>query len=98
MSVAIYIGDEVSAGGYQLAGLRVHSPQAGQYRKAINRARDEAELVLVSAEIASHIPDEIMEGYLAAEHPAMVVVPDLRSRTLMMDLATRLRRQLGVLE
>lgn len=98
MSVLVYIGDEVSAGGYRLAGLRVHSPQPGQYLEAIERARNEAELVLVSAEIASHIPAEIMDGYLAAEHPAMVVVPDLRSRTPMMDLTTRLRRQLGVLE
>lgn len=98
MSVVIYIGDEVSAAGYRLAGARVDSPEQARYLEAIDRARKDAELVLLSADIATRIPQDVLDDYLTAEQPAMVVVPDLRGRTAMPDLATNLRRQLGVLE
>lgn len=98
MSAPIYIGDEVSAAGFRLAGMQVCVPRANEYLQLLARACDEAELILISADVARHIPTEDLDRYLALVEPSVVVVPDVRGRSPMQDLSTRLRRQLGVLE
>ena len=55
-------------------------------------------LVLISAEIAQRLPPDQLDACLARITPPVVIVPDVRGYTPVPDLATRLRRQLGVLE
>jgi len=98
MSLPIYIGDEVSAAGFRLAGLRVRIPEEGEYRQALDWAMDQGPLVLISAAIASEIPALELDSYLSSVSPAVVIVPDVHRNVPMPDLSTRLRRQLGVQE
>ena len=98
MSVPVYIGDEVSASGYRLAGLRVRVPERDDLPAVLAAACEEAPLVLLSADIARQLPDRQLENLLAGIAPPVVVVPDVRGRAKLDDLATRMRRQLGVLE
>ena len=98
MPVTVYIGDEVSASGYRLAGLRVRVPGAGQALAAVTAACEEAPLVLLSAAVAQQLPAADLEHLLARVAPAVVVVPDVRGRGRPENLANRLRKQLGVLE
>ncbi len=98
MSAPVYIGDEVSASGYRLAGLRVRVPAADRVMDAVNAACDEAPLVLISAALAQQLPAAQLQPLLARITPLVVVVPDVRGRGRLVDLATRLRQQLGVLE
>jgi vacuolar-type H+-ATPase subunit F/Vma7 len=98
MTTPIYIGDEVSAAGFRLAGLRIRVPAEGEYQQALDWAMGQGPLVLVSTTVASRISPRVLDGYLSRTSPAVVVVPDVHGETPMLDLPTRLRKQLGVQE
>lgn len=96
MAAPIYLGDEVSAAGYALAGLRVAIPERGAEAAALAQARHEAPVVLVSAAIAARVPDGELRAALAAIAPLTLIVPDLTGEAAMPDVALRLRRELGL--
>ncbi|MEA1888910.1 MAG: V-type ATP synthase subunit F [Pseudomonadota bacterium] len=98
MTTPIYIGDEVSAAGFRLAGLRIRVPAEGEYQQALEWAMDQGPLVLVSTTVANRISPRLLDSYLSRISPAVVVVPDVHGKTPMLDLSNRLRRQLGVQE
>ena len=96
--VPVYIGDEVSACGYRLAGLETHVPADNNLPDELDSIIRDAALVLLSAGIAGRLPDDQRERLLARVKPPVVVVPDVRGHAQLADMATRLRKQLGVLE
>ena len=98
MSLPVYIGDEVEAAGYRLAGLEVRVPFREQLLALIRTACEQAPLVLIGAATARDIPPAELDRLLAQVTPPVVIVPDVRRRAGLPDLATRLRGQLGVLE
>jgi vacuolar-type H+-ATPase subunit F/Vma7 len=98
MNVPVYIGDEVSAAGYRLAGLQVRVPAADEVAAVIETVCSQASLVLLGSDFASRMPRQQLDELLSRVEPAVVVVPDIRARTPLPDLAHRLRTQLGVLE
>jgi vacuolar-type H+-ATPase subunit F/Vma7 len=98
MKAPVYIGDEVSAAGYRLAGLQVHVPPADAVLEAVEVACDGAPLVLLGSDLASRVPAQQLDELLSRLQPAVVVVPDIRGRAGLPDMARRLRKQLGVLE
>ena len=96
MAVPVYLGDEVSAAGYRLAGALVRTPAAGEETAALAWARAQAPLVLVSAPVAAGIAAGALRAALAALAPLVLIVPDLRGDVPLPDLAARLRAQLGL--
>jgi vacuolar-type H+-ATPase subunit F/Vma7 len=96
MATPVYVGDEVTAAGFGLAGLRVRVPERGDEARALASARAEAPLVLVSATVAARIATDELRAALAALTPLVLVVPDLDRATPLPDLALRLRKQLGL--
>jgi vacuolar-type H+-ATPase subunit F/Vma7 len=97
-SPPVFIGDEASAAGYRLAGLQVRVASAQTVLAEVQAASEQAPLVLISSELAGHLPGPERERLLARREPLLLVVPDVRGRAPLMDLASQLRRQLGVLE
>jgi vacuolar-type H+-ATPase subunit F/Vma7 len=98
LHVPAYIGDEVEAAGYRLAGLAVYVARREDLRALIRSACEQAPLVLIGAASARELPAAELDRLLASVTPPVVVVPDVRQRAGLPDLATRLRGQLGVLE
>jgi vacuolar-type H+-ATPase subunit F/Vma7 len=96
VAAPVYLGDEVSAAGYRLAGLRTRVPERGGEAAALSVARAEAPLVLVSATVAARIADDALRDAQIALTPLVLVVPDLAAGALVPDLAARLRKQLGL--
>lgn len=96
MKLAVYLGDEVSAAGYRLAGVDARVPERGREADALLRARSETALVLISATVASRLPADMLRGALRALAPLAVVVPDLQGETPLPDVAKRLRAELGL--
>ena len=96
MSAPAYLGDEVTAAGYRLAGARVRVPRRGEEAAALAAACAEAPLVLVSAAVAVRIPESSLKSALAALVPLVLVVPDPVDDTPVPDVAARLRRELGL--
>jgi vacuolar-type H+-ATPase subunit F/Vma7 len=96
MAAPYYVGDEVSAAGWRLAGAQVAVPEPGAEAAALAAARATAPLVVVSAAIAARIPEAQLRAALAALAPPTLIVPDLAGEAAVPDVAARLRRQLGL--
>jgi vacuolar-type H+-ATPase subunit F/Vma7 len=96
MGAPIYLGDEVSAAGYRLAGALVRTPRAGEEAAALAWARSHSPLVLVSTAVAAGIAEVVLREAASAPAPLVLIVPDLQGEVPLPDLATRLRAQLGL--
>ncbi len=96
MAAPVYLGDEVSAAGYRLAGAVVRTPRAGEETAALAWARSRAPLVLVSAAVAAGVGDGVLRAALSALAPLVLIVPDFHGEAPLPDLAARLRGQLGL--
>jgi vacuolar-type H+-ATPase subunit F/Vma7 len=96
MRPPIYLGDEVTAAGYRLAGVQVRVPAPHEASAALEEARGMASMVLVSAAVAVHVDAAQLRAALAALQPLVLIVPDAQGEVARPDLAARLRSQLGM--
>lgn len=98
MGTAVFLGDELTAAGFRLTGIDTVVPEPEAAGEALQTARKQAALVIMTAELARHVPADELEAALMAEAPALAVIPDILFRTPVPDLAKRLRRALGIEE
>jgi vacuolar-type H+-ATPase subunit F/Vma7 len=98
MTLCAFIGDEVSAAGFRLAGVEVHVPAAGELPGLFARLRGRTDLILMTAEAAQGLSEDTLRGALAAGRPLVLVIPDVRGRMAPPDVSAALRRQLGMAE
>jgi vacuolar-type H+-ATPase subunit F/Vma7 len=96
MATVVFIGDEVAAAGFRLAGAQVLVPQAGAEEQALASARAVADVILIGAETAVHLPRAVLSDAAAARSPMVFVVPDVRGRVTLPDPVASLYGQLGV--
>jgi vacuolar-type H+-ATPase subunit F/Vma7 len=94
----IFLGDEASAAGYRLAGVDARVVAAGCEAAELANARAAAPLVLVAASVAARTPEPLVRAACAAVAPLVAIVPDVGGDGALPDLATRLRRQLGLVD
>ena len=98
MTAPVFIGDEVTAAGFRLAGVRIRTPSAEDLPAVLVWAQRNASLILITAECVALLDSEQQTGLVSQLEPPVVVIPDIRVKTPIQDLATQLRSQLGVLE
>ena len=98
MGSVIFIGDELTAAGFRLTGITTQVPEPDAAADALRAARDTAALVIMTADLARHVPASELEAALIAEAPALAIIPDVRMRAPLPNLAKRLRRTLGIEE
>jgi vacuolar-type H+-ATPase subunit F/Vma7 len=96
MGATVFIGDELTATGYRLAGADVMTPSPAETATAFARACADARLVIVTAEFARRIPSADLDTAIVAETPIVTVVPDILGRTAPPDPVRRLRSTLGI--
>ncbi len=96
MSAPVFIGDELTAAGYRLAGAVTRTPAAGEEASLLQWARDSSDLVLISAVCAARIPRAILQPWLAAPQPLLLVVCDARGEMEMPDSGARIQALLGL--
>ena len=98
MQRPVYFGDEASAAGYRLAGVDVFTPDCSELPGALQAASREASFVMISARLIQCLSDAELEQLLSSASPPVMVVPDVSGNVALPDLATSLRRGLGLLE
>lgn len=98
MRPPVFIGDPVTAAGYRLAGARIEVPAPGTEAAALERARGDSDLVLITAEAAARIPAKSLGQAVRSQDCLVLVVRDARSRVAPPDQTGTLRRQLGLTE
>jgi len=96
MGQAIFIGDELSAAGFRLTGIATLVPKPETVGEAFAEARSRGSLIIVTAEMAQHIPAPQLEAAMLAETPTIAVIPDVLFNALPTDLTRRLRSVLGI--
>lgn len=98
MGLCAFIGDEVSAAGFRLAGIDVHMPEPRQTAPLFQRLLGEAEILLITAEAAAEVPEETLRRAIVTERPLVLVIADVRGHREPPDIAAALRRHLGMAE
>jgi vacuolar-type H+-ATPase subunit F/Vma7 len=98
MPLCAFMGDEVSAAGFRLAGVDAHVPSRAEAPELFQRLAGEAELIVLTAEVAGWLPQDQLRKLLVADRPLVTVIPDVRGRVQAPDLSGRLKRQLGMAE
>lgn len=94
----VFIGDEVSAAGFRLAGVRIRTPVREELPTIIKWANKNTSLILITQEYLNQLDNTQQQQLVSQLDPPVAVVPDIQLKTPLIDLATRLRSRLGVLE
>lgn len=96
MSSIVFIGDEVSAAGYRLAGVEVFSPDADDVAQAFTTACKTADAVFITAEFANHVPQARLDRMVEAITPLVMVVEDARGAVHAQTIEDRVKLVLGL--
>jgi vacuolar-type H+-ATPase subunit F/Vma7 len=97
MGTPVVIADEITAAGYRLAGARTIVPDDPRsVVRDFDGALDSCELLLITAELARHVPADRLAEALLVARPLLVVVPDAGGRVEPPSLEHELRSALGV--
>lgn len=98
MAVAEFIGDEISAAGYRLCGIESHIADRKNALSLIRQACERSSLVLVGSGVLQYLQSQELDDLLVNIEPPVLVVPDIRGLHEMPDIASRINKQLGLLE
>jgi len=96
MQEVVFIGDELTATGYRLAGATALIVPPDEAADALRSAREEASLVLLAASHARRVGMAELDEALTSVHPITVLVDDILEREPPPDMDQLMRRALGV--
>lgn len=96
MQRPLFIGDELSAAGFRLPGVRIVTPEPGSLTEVFESALREAPLVIITTTLADALPGVRLPEAVKQAHPPVAVVPDATDTTPMPDMGRRVRLALGV--
>ena len=96
MTAVIFIGDEVTAQGFRLAGAATQMPAQGEVATAFADALRESELVLITAEAADRLDPDDLDRAVRDATPLVLVIPDAAMRTIPPDPAATVEQVLGI--
>jgi vacuolar-type H+-ATPase subunit F/Vma7 len=92
----VIISNEVNALGWRLAGAQPLIANERSVQKGLAEARCDADLVLITADLAKHLPDSVLNAALLAEKPLIAVIPGLPSCSEPPDLEQEVKHVLGM--
>ncbi len=96
MSLPVLISDRLTAAGFRLAGVRplVTAPEdaAAVFREALALKGP----IMITAELARHVPQAQLAKAIGAADPPVAVIPDIVRRAEPADMGAQVRRALGV--
>jgi vacuolar-type H+-ATPase subunit F/Vma7 len=95
-SKVVYLGDELTAAGFRLAGVSARVPPEGEETPWLQMAIKEAQVVLLGDRCAATISQSTLEAALALRSPLVMVIPAFDGSPAPGDPSVRVRRLLGV--
>ena len=94
MTDAVFIGDEITAAALRLTGVTALA--AGDVPRTFDTAVNEAELVIITADSARALDEELLRSAIRRADPLILVMPDGGNRYQPEDLDARIDRVLGI--
>jgi vacuolar-type H+-ATPase subunit F/Vma7 len=96
MTEAVFIGDEITAAAFRLTGVTPQEPAIGDLPRVFENAIADADLVIVAADYARSLDQEMLRSAIRRADPLVLVVPDGGNRYQPEDLDVRIDRVLGI--
>jgi vacuolar-type H+-ATPase subunit F/Vma7 len=96
VALPVFIGDEVSASGWRLAGVRTIVADRDAAAGAFDAVPADTELLLITAACAAGLHGERLAAAVRSGKPMVLVVPDAANRLLPPDLDDKVDRVLGI--
>lgn len=96
MTNAFFIGDELTAAGFRLAGAEGRTPAEADIAAAFAEALEKAELVLITSSSAALLDTGVLERAVRRASPMVLVVPGAVSGERPPDLGDAVERALGI--
>ncbi|MBT8082639.1 MAG: V-type ATP synthase subunit F [Gammaproteobacteria bacterium] len=96
MTAVIFIGDEVTAQGFRLAGAATQVPAHADVATAFADALRASGLVLITADAAGRLDADDLDLAVRRASPPVLVVPDAAMRTMPPDAAAIVEQALGI--
>ena len=90
------IADELNALGWRLAGAQTLISDERSVERCFAYARLRADLLLITADLAAHLPDAVLSAALLGAKPLTVVIATLPSGREPPDLAREVNHALGI--
>lgn len=93
----VFVGDELTAAGWRLAGLETRVPASGEAADCVDRVlRAGPALLLLGASVARALAPDALDELLRSIAPPVLVVGEAAAPGMPFDFAGRVRRELGV--
>lgn len=96
MAGQIFIGDELSAAGWRLAGMEVIVPVPGKAESVVRDVLTRADLLIMTALVAQELSPALLEKALTRSATLTHVVADIQGKQEPEDYAAKLRAQVGL--
>lgn len=93
---AVLIGDRLTGAGYRLAGVDLRLVDADGVADAFDAAREDADLVLITASLADGLLADTLDRAIRLATPPVQVIPSMTDPQNAPDVRRRVRRSLGV--
>lgn len=96
MQEILFIGDEVSAAAFRLAGVDTRVVAPDEAAGAVADEMPHRQVIMMTTELGQGLPGPMMERLLQSVEPVVVFLPDLPGRKGALNLEARARRELGI--
>lgn len=98
MAALGFIGDELTAVGFRLAGIRTESPPADAFPQAYAAMREDCELLILTEAYAAMLDPQQRARDETAASPLLLVIGDIAGQEDTRDVAAEVKRHLGIRE
>jgi vacuolar-type H+-ATPase subunit F/Vma7 len=92
----VIISDEVGALGWRLAGAQPLIAEEQSVQERLQEARQRADLVFITAELAKRLPDSLLNEALLGERPLLAVIAGLPGGSDPPDIEQEVKHVLGI--
>ncbi|MBF0382309.1 MAG: hypothetical protein HQL69_14895 [Magnetococcales bacterium] len=96
MAKLVFIGDEISAAGWALAGVEVITPADGSEERTVKGALPGCEMLIITSQVAQNITPALLEKILTSTSVLTHVVGDMQNQQPQPDYEAQLRAKLGL--
>ena len=96
MGQVIFIGDEITAAGFRLAGVACHTPERNELADLLAKERDGCDLIMITAQYADWLGRNAADEMALWTQPLVAVLPDIRQQQSPPNLEHAVRRELGI--
>ena len=96
MGQVIFIGDEITAAGFRLAGVACHTPEPDELPGLLTKERDGCDLIMITAQYAAWLRADAIKEMALWSRPLVAILPDIRNREAPPNLENTVRRELGI--